>query len=137
MNVLSAMEGQQWAVYETYDQWVNMGLAKEVARINTPVSRYSRMRAKTDLLNWLKFLNLRMRPNAQWEIRQYANAVASIIAQHWPRTYRLFEEYMLHAISFSKTEMVILKEMAQKQLLPASATKLTEKQLKSFLEKLT
>jgi thymidylate synthase (FAD) len=137
------LAGEQEGIYRHYEEMLERGVPKEVARVNTPVARYSRMRAKTDLLNWLKFLNLRMRPNAQWEIRQYANMVSEIISQLWPRTHRLFEEYMLHAVSFSKTEMGMLKELTSKQYLQAvvvdlkSSKKLNEKQIRSFLEKLT
>lgn len=104
---------EQDDVYSTYAVLVEDGLAKEVARINTPVSRYSRMRAKTDLRNWLGFLKLRMNPAAQWEIRMYANAVAEIIEAVWPRTYALFDEHELNAVKFSKTEMLMLKKMIQ------------------------
>lgn len=68
------------------------GVPKELARILLPVGRYSKMRAQANLRNWLHFLGLRMAPNAQWEIRQYANAVASIVESLYPRTYALFSE---------------------------------------------
>lgn len=97
-------EGQQEEIYAHYDNLVTHGLAKEVARLNTPVSRYSKMRAKTDLRNWFGFLNLRMRPNAQWEIRQFANAVAETIKELWPKSYALFEEYDLNGVRLSATE---------------------------------
>ena len=38
----------------------------------------------------LAFLTLRMAPQAQWEIRQYANAVGEIVAATFPRTWELF-----------------------------------------------
>jgi thymidylate synthase (FAD) len=48
------------------------------------------MRANANLRNWLAFLTLRMSPEAQWEIRQYANAVGEIIAECFPQTWKLF-----------------------------------------------
>jgi thymidylate synthase (FAD) len=102
------LEREQHDVYSTYDNLIQAGVAKEVARLNTPVSRYSKMRAKTDLRNWLGFLNLRMRPNAQLEIRLYAEAVAAIVRDLWPRTYALFEEYDLYGVHLSRTEMKAL-----------------------------
>lgn len=75
-----------------YRYCIALGVPKELARIVMPVGRYSVMRVSTDILNWFKFLNLRMASNAQWEIRQYANAVAEIIQMHYPRTYQLFIE---------------------------------------------
>lgn len=102
---------QQREIYALYDELIKKGVPKEVARINTPVSRYSRMRAKTDLLNWLKFLNLRMRPNVLWELRQYANCLGEIIDQLFPRTYQLFEEWWLYARSFGRTELKALNDL--------------------------
>lgn len=74
----------------TYQTGLAMGIPKELARIVVPVGRYSRMRATGNLRGWLAFLTLRMDKNAQWEIRQYANAVGDIIAEKFPRTWQLF-----------------------------------------------
>lgn len=76
----------------TYQHALKMGVSKEVARAVLPVGRYSRMRASTNLRNWLAFLLLRNDPGAQWEIQQYARAVETIIVQQFPRVYRLFVE---------------------------------------------
>lgn len=77
---------------DIYETLLSHGIAKEIARLVLPVNQYSRMRASANLRNWLGFLTLRMAPGAQWEIRQYADAVASIIAERFPRTYGLFNE---------------------------------------------
>ena len=111
--VLDALSYEQREVYDSYDGFVKAGVAKEVARLNTPVSRYSKMRAKTDLRNWLGFLMLRMAPGAQWEIRQYANVVANLIQSLWPKTYSLFEEHDLHGVHLSKTERYLLNWLLQ------------------------
>jgi thymidylate synthase (FAD) len=76
-----------------YEDGLRRGIPKELARLPVPVGRYSRMRASANLRNWLAFLTLRSTakgPNAQWEIRQYADAVADIVRIMWPRTYELF-----------------------------------------------
>lgn len=52
------------------------------------------MRANANLRNWLQFLTLRMDEHAQWEIREYANAVGCYIHGLFPRTWMLFEEGM-------------------------------------------
>ena len=74
----------------SYDLGLHMGVPKELARLSVPVARYSRMRASANLRNWLAFLTLRQAPGAQYEIRQYANAVAELIEENFPRTYELF-----------------------------------------------
>ncbi len=75
-----------------YQEALAAGVPKELARVHLPVGRYSRMRASANLRNWLAFLTLRMDPAAQWEIRQYANAVGELIAERFPRTWELFAE---------------------------------------------
>ena len=75
----------------TYQLALNEGVPKELARIVLPVGRYSRMRASANLRNWLGFLTLRMAPQAQWEIRQYAEALHAVLAPLFPRTVGLFD----------------------------------------------
>lgn len=73
-----------------YQKALHSGVPKELARCIMPVGHYSRMRASANLRNWLAFLTLRMDEKAQWEIRQFANAVGEIIAVSFPRTWDLF-----------------------------------------------
>jgi thymidylate synthase (FAD) len=80
---------EQQEIYTTYERMLSYGVAKEIARIDTPVARYSRMRATGNLRNWLAFLTLRMDPHAQFEIRQYAWCVADAISRAFPRTWAL------------------------------------------------
>ena len=75
-----------------YEDALASGVPKELARAHVGVGRYSRMRATACLRNWLAFLTLRMDVKAQWEIRQYANAVGDIIQGLFPRTWELFVE---------------------------------------------
>lgn len=75
-----------------YQRALSAGVPKELARLVLPVGRYSRMRASANLRNWLGFLTLRMHPTAQWEIRQYANAVNDLVLREFPRTHALFDE---------------------------------------------
>lgn len=77
---------------ELYEQALAMGVPKELARTHLPVGRYSRMRAAANLRNWLAFLTLRMAEDAQWEIRQYAQALCGMLMERFPRTMTLFLE---------------------------------------------
>lgn len=79
-------------VEQIYQEALGMNLPKEIARLVMPVGHYSRMRASANLRNWLAFLTLRMDPKAQWEIRQFANAVGQIVAEKFPQTWKLFKE---------------------------------------------
>lgn len=85
-----ALQAGYDAMEQGYESALNTGVPKELARLFVTVGRYSRMRASGNLRNWLAFLTLRMDPDAQWEIRQYANLVGNIIAKQFPRTWELF-----------------------------------------------
>ena len=76
---------------EDYAHSLAAGIPKEIARLGMPVGHYSQMRASANLRNWLGFLTLRLDPSAQWEIRQYAETVATLIRGNFPETAQLFD----------------------------------------------
>lgn len=80
------------ACEDTYQEALQAGVPKELARIVIPVGRYSRMRATANLRNWIAFMTLRYDPAAQWEIRQYATAVGKILEAKFPKTWALYIE---------------------------------------------
>lgn len=97
--VLDEQRIEQWLVRDRelsevlenhYQEGLAVGIPKELARKKMPVDHYSRMRASANLRNWLAFLVLRMDSRAQWEIRQYANAVSQLIANKFPQTWSLY-----------------------------------------------
>lgn len=95
MKVLQAqelIEEAQLQARDAYSALLSLGVAREVARIVLPVAQYSRMRASANLRNWLGFLTLRMAPDAQWEIRQYANVVGEFVKQTFPRTWEIYRD---------------------------------------------
>lgn len=92
-NLIEEYKQQQ----ELYEYALKCGVPKELARVHLGVGRYSRMRATANLKNWLDFMTLRSDftesgKKAQYEIRQYANAVGGIIEELFPRTWALFVE---------------------------------------------
>lgn len=99
--VLDKLQAQRfyWDLEEHYQTFekqyqaaLSAGVPKELARLGMPVGHYSRMRASTNLRNWLAFITLRADTKAQWEIQQYAKAVGSLLAAQFPRTWALFAE---------------------------------------------
>jgi thymidylate synthase (FAD) len=108
-NWLELVEEEQGDVYERYDWAIKEGLANELARIDTPVSRYSKMQGIVCLRNVLAFLTLRKEGGAQWEIRQFADVLGNFVQALWPRTYALWEEHTFYAKKFSRSEHEKLK----------------------------
>lgn len=78
------------AAEELYQRALAAGVPKELARITMPVGHYSRKRASANLRNWLAFIALRSAPTAQWEIRQFSNAVGKCMESVFPETWSLF-----------------------------------------------
>lgn len=89
---LEELSGLYAHAQRVYQSGLARGIPKEVARLPVPVGRYSRMMASTDLRNWLAFLTLRMDEKAQWEIREFANAVGTLVERQFPRTWKLFSD---------------------------------------------
>lgn len=112
-RVAKDLELGQASARRLYNEHIQVGVANELARINLPVSQYSKMWAKGNLRNWLHFESLRLDEHAQWEVRQFAEAVATVIKSLWPRTYALFEEHTLYAETFSHKELAALRTLAE------------------------
>lgn len=69
-----------YMAYAEYERLLSLGVAKEQARLVLPgFSTYTTFVWRVDLRNLLGFLRLRMAEDAQYEIRQYANAVQELI----------------------------------------------------------
>ena len=87
------------------------GLARELARIVLPVATYSQMYWKSNLKNTLHFIGLRSDPHAQWEIRQYSDAMLSLIQPYVPWAIEAFKDYRLNGTTVSALEKDFIKLM--------------------------
>ncbi|MCB2231580.1 FAD-dependent thymidylate synthase [bacterium] len=106
-------ESTQKALYEKYSHFVDEGLARELARINLPLSLYTEWYWKIDLHNLFHFLRLRLDPHAQKEIRAYAEVMADITRTVCPMAYEAFEDYSLNAQYFSGPELAIIRPLLE------------------------
>ena len=80
---------------EAYTWMVEEDLARELARIDLPMSTYTQWYWKVDLHNLLHFLTLRVDPHAQWEIRAYAEVMAGMVKRVAPLSYEAWVDYDL------------------------------------------
>lgn len=110
-EMLQRMEDEQQLVRRNYEWYLANGLTREVARIDLPLSQYTRFRAQANLRNWLHFLKLRLAENAQYEIRMYANTLAKLVEMLWPETWAVFVEHTLEGEVLSRTEMQVLRQL--------------------------
>lgn len=77
-----------YASFTAYDQLIEMGVAKEIARSVLPVSMYTQFYWTVNARSLMNFLSLRLDKNAQLEIRQYAKEVEKYFAEAMPITYQ-------------------------------------------------
>ena len=97
--------------YKIYQNLLDRGVARELARTVLPVGHYTEWYWKIDLRNLMNFLALRLDPHAQWEIRVYAEAMSSLVKQIVPIAWEAFEDYILNSVNFSKYEIEVIKEI--------------------------
>jgi len=76
--------------YETYQDLLGRGVAKEVARNVLPVAIYTQYFWTVNARSLMNFLSLRNAATAQYEIRQYAEAVEEFFKHHMPLTFEAF-----------------------------------------------
>lgn len=109
-KVLNILLKDQKLVYDHYEDSLKDDIARELARINLPLSLYTKWYWKIDLHNLLHFLHLRLDKTAQYEIRVYAEVMSEIVKHVVPITWEAFEDYILYGERFSKTEMRVIAE---------------------------
>jgi len=94
---------------EIYEERIELGVAREQARKDLPLSTYTEAYWKIDLHNLLHFLNLRMDHKAQLEIRLYAETIGEKIVRKWvPMAWEAFLDYRHGSVSLSSDEVEVL-----------------------------
>jgi thymidylate synthase (FAD) len=107
--IAGKMENTQKQLFAEYTDFLENDVAREIARINLPLSTYTEWYWKIDLHNLFHFLRLRMDSHAQYEFRVYGKAIADIISEIVPLAYEAFEDYTLNSVTFTKAEFEALK----------------------------
>ncbi len=130
-SIIQAFSEEQKGVYANYEKLLDLGLARELARNNLPLSLYTEWYWQIDLHNLFHFIRLRMDPHAQYEIRVYAEALAQCAKAVAPIAYEAFEEHILGSVSFSRAECEALAAM-----LSGGTHSLSGRNLASFEDKL-
>lgn len=137
--VAASFVKSQTAVYGEYEEYIEAGMRRELARINLPVSLYTEWYWKIDLHNLFHFLKLRLDPHAQYEIRVFGEAMAGLVKGIVPVAWKAFEDYSLNSMPFSGLELEVLKRILagdQVDLETSIANKRERAELAAKLERL-
>ncbi len=117
----------QRSARELYERRVELGVAREQARKDLPLSTYTEAYWKIDLHNLFHFLSLRMEKHAQLEIREYATTIGEkIVRPLFPLAYDAFVDYNLGAQTLSRLEQETIARLAATKPLPASVADFLE-----------
>lgn len=131
-KVLEILKRDQGSAYTSYKELIDDNIARELARINLPLSLYTQWYWQMDLHNLFHFLELRMDSHAQWEIREYANAIAGIAKAVAPLAYASFEQHRLNGKHFSSEEIEVVRGLLDGKPNPLEGLKRKEFDAKLF-----
>jgi thymidylate synthase (FAD) len=95
--------------YERYEQFLQKGVSRELARIALPANVCTEWFWKIDLHNLFHFLALRMDPHAQQEIRDYATAMFELIRPLVPVAAEAFADYALESMRLTRLEIEAIR----------------------------
>ena len=130
-QIRDTLQAQQETAYREYSALIDTKLARELARINLPLSAYTEMYWQIDLHNLFHFLKLRCDSHAQKEIRDYAFVLLEICRSVAPLATKSFEKHILTGVHLSGSELE-----AVRNLLQGKESGLKGKELKRFEEKI-
>lgn len=105
------------------------GLARELARMNLPINIMTQFYWQVNLWNLLNFLKLRAEPNAQYEIRAYAEILLSYVRTWTPLTHEAFRDYMQNAVQLSGPAVLVLRKALDGMSIPAASAGLSRREL--------
>lgn len=94
-----------------YEWLTGHDVARELARIDLPLSTYTQWYWKIDLHNLLHFLTLRVDPHAQWEIREFGRVMAGMLKRVAPLSYEAWIDYDVCAAQLSRMDLEVLRSL--------------------------
>lgn len=97
--------------YSLYEEMLDAGVARELARGVLPLNIYTKFVWKMDIHNLMHFLNLRLDPHAQKEIREYAEIIEKLVNLYFPICHEAFVDYVRDAYLCSRMEVEVLQEL--------------------------
>lgn len=100
---------------EAYEWLTGEEIARELARIDLPLSTYTQWYWKVDLHNLLHFLTLRVDSHAQWEIQAYGRVMAGMLERVAPLSYEAWIDYDVCGSRMSHMELEALRRMVAVQ----------------------
>jgi thymidylate synthase (FAD) len=96
-----------------YEWLVSHDVARELARIDLPLSTYTQWYWKIDLHNLFHFLSVRADAHAQYEIRAYARVMAGMLKRVAPLSFEAWFDYDLAGVHLSRAELAAFRRLVR------------------------
>lgn len=148
-RVLQILKEDSKRSYDNYLEMINQdalgnitdpskdGLARELARMNLPLSCYTQWYWKIDMHNLLHFLNLRADSHAQYEIRVYAEVMLDLVKKWVPHCYEAFMKNQKTGKTLSGPALETIRKMIKGETIAQEESGLSAREwseLMSLLE---
>jgi thymidylate synthase (FAD) len=104
-------EALRRATAEHYEWMVEHEFARELARIDLPLSAYTQWYWKIDLHNLLHFAGLRSDLHAQWEVRVFSDVIVGMVKRLAPHTFQAWVDYDFAGARMSRMELNMLRDL--------------------------
>jgi thymidylate synthase (FAD) len=112
-EIVALMKQEQQDINTHYNSYIDKGVAREIARINLPLSTYTEFYFNTDLHNLLNFISLRIDAHAQKEIQVYAQAILDIIREIVPAAVEAWENNFRGGLQLNIKEGTLFKTLLE------------------------
>ena len=132
-RVLEILKTDAARCYDHYEEMIeDVGLARELARMNLPASIYTQWYWKVDLHNLFHFLRLRADSHAQYEIRVYAETIARVVADWVPAAFGAFEDYRMGGVTLSAQAVDCLRRMLKGEEVTQESSGMSAREWREF-----
>lgn len=148
-RVLDILKHDSQSCYNHYLEMLNLdentdtpidpnkrGLARELARMNLTLNYYTQWYWKIDLHNLLHFLMLRADSHAQFEIREYADAILNVVKEWVPFAYESFMDYRFNSVHLSAQMKLVVQRMLKGEKVVQENSGLTQREWDEMINKL-
>jgi len=145
-KVLNLLKSDAEQTYNNYEEMLNerydgskineneIGLARELARMNLTLNTYTQWYWKTDLLNLMNFLRLRADHHAQYEIRAYADVMLDTLKSWVPTTYEAFMDYRVGGTEVSLKGKKVLQKIMKGEAILLEDSGLSKREWNELME---
>ena len=139
-EVLNLLKNDAETTYKNYEKMLNQkydgstidegksGLARELARMNLTLNTYTQWYWKTDLLNLMNFLRLRVDHHAQYEIRAYAEVMLDTLKRWVPITFEAFMDYRVGGTEVSAKGKIIIEKLIKGKIIKIEDSGLSKRE---------